>query len=164
MAEVQSATDGKPRFSRILLKLSARPLAARARVGTRPRRTGRNCASKFKGSRGARVSARLVIGAGNFIRGSDYERAGWIARLPTRWHARDRYQRPRPQNRARALRRRTVVSAIEMQACASCIIAAAASAPVSKRAASLYSPPARQSLFHHRHRREPARDGNAARK
>src|ERR1700719_4120670 len=67
MAEVQTASNGKPRFSRILLKLSGEALALDALA---------EVALEIKEVAGLGVELALVIGAGNYIRGTDYEARG----------------------------------------------------------------------------------------
>src|ERR1700675_3637554 len=75
MAEVQSATDGKPRFSRILLKLSGEALAPPQVAGLDLEALA-EIALEIKEVAALGVQLALVIGAGNFIRGSDYEARG----------------------------------------------------------------------------------------
>src|ERR1700676_5775247 len=75
MAEVQSATDGKPRFSRILLKLSGEALAPAKGSGLDLDALA-EIALEIKEVAALGVQLALVIGAGNFIRGSDYEARG----------------------------------------------------------------------------------------
>jgi uridylate kinase len=75
MAEVQSATDGKPRFSRILLKLSGEALAPEQGSGLDLDALA-EIALEIKEVAALGVQLALVIGAGNFIRGSDYEARG----------------------------------------------------------------------------------------
>ena len=75
MAEVQTASDGKPRFSRILLKLSGEALAPAQGSGLDLDALA-EIALEIKEVAALGVQLALVIGAGNFIRGSDYEARG----------------------------------------------------------------------------------------
>ncbi len=75
MAEVQSATDGKPRFSRILLKLSGEALAPAQGSGLDLDALA-EIALEIKEVAALGVQLAMVIGAGNYIRGSDYEARG----------------------------------------------------------------------------------------
>src|ERR1700687_4826443 len=75
MAEVQTASNGKPRFSRILLKLSGEALAP-ARVAGLDLDALAEVALEIKEVAGLGVELALVIGAGNYIRGTDYEARG----------------------------------------------------------------------------------------
>src|ERR1039458_4011473 len=74
MAEVQSGLNGKPRFSRILLKLSGQALAPAQGSGLDLDALA-EIALEIKEVAALGVQLALVIGAGNFIRGSDYERS-----------------------------------------------------------------------------------------
>src|SRR5579864_8962880 len=75
MAEVQTASDGKPRFSRILLKLSGEALAPAQGAGLDLDALA-EVALEIKEVAGLGVQLALVIGAGNYIRGTDYEARG----------------------------------------------------------------------------------------
>jgi uridylate kinase len=75
MAEVQSVTDGKPRFSRILLKLSGEALAPEQGAGLDLDALA-EIALEIKEVAAMGVQLAMVIGAGNYIRGSDYEARG----------------------------------------------------------------------------------------
>jgi uridylate kinase len=75
MAEVQGAPNGKPRFSRILLKLSGEALAPHGGSGI-DLDVLAQFASEIKEVVDLGVQIALVIGAGNFMRGSDYEARG----------------------------------------------------------------------------------------
>src|ERR1700723_3761074 len=75
MAEVQSATDGKPRFSRILLKLSGEALAPAQGSGLDLDALA-EIALEIKEVASLGVQLAMVIGAGNYIRGSDYQARG----------------------------------------------------------------------------------------
>ena len=70
MAEVQSATDGKPRFSRILLKLSGEALAPAQGSGLDLDALA-EIALEIKEVAALGVQLAMVIGAGNYIRGRD---------------------------------------------------------------------------------------------
>src|ERR1700739_2032612 len=75
MAEVQSAPNGKPRFSRILLKLSGEALAPTQGSGLDLDALA-EIALEIKEVAALGVQLAMVIGAGNFIRGTDYEARG----------------------------------------------------------------------------------------
>ena len=75
MAEVQSASNSKPRFSRILLKLSGEALAPLQRSGLDLDALS-EIALEIKEVAALGVQLALVIGGGNFIRGSDCEARG----------------------------------------------------------------------------------------
>ncbi len=75
MAEVQTASNGKPRFSRILLKLSGEALAPAQGAGLDLDALA-EVALEIKEVAGLGVQLALVIGAGNYIRGIDYEGRG----------------------------------------------------------------------------------------
>jgi uridylate kinase len=75
MAEVQTASNGKPRFSRILLKLSGEALAPAQGAGLDLDALA-EVALEIKEVAGLGVQLALVIGAGNYIRGTDYEARG----------------------------------------------------------------------------------------
>src|SRR5260370_14743903 len=75
MAEVQPASNGKPRFSRILLKLSGEALAPAQGAGLDLDALA-EVALEIKEVSELGVQLALVIGAGNYIRGTDYEGRG----------------------------------------------------------------------------------------
>jgi uridylate kinase len=75
MAEVQAAADAKPRFSRILLKLSGEALAPAQGAGLDPDALTQ-IALEVKEVAQPDLQIAIVIGAGNYIRGSDYEARG----------------------------------------------------------------------------------------
>src|SRR5216684_9188984 len=75
MAEVQTASNGKPRFSRILLKLSGEALAPAEGAGIDLDALA-EVALEIKEVAGLGIQLALVIGAGNYIRGTDYEGRG----------------------------------------------------------------------------------------
>src|SRR5579862_6813976 len=75
MAEVQTASNGKPRFSRILLKLSGEALAPAQGAGL-DLDVLAEIALELKEVAGLGVQLAIVIGAGNYIRGADYEGRG----------------------------------------------------------------------------------------
>jgi uridylate kinase len=75
MAEVTGAPNGKPRFSRILLKLSGEALSPAEGSGI-DLDVLAQFASEIKEVVDLGVQIALVIGAGNFMRGSDYEARG----------------------------------------------------------------------------------------
>src|ERR1700676_5085160 len=75
MADVQSATDAKPRCSRILLKLSGEALAPAQGAGLDLDALA-EVALEIKEVASLGVQLALVIGAGNYIRGTDYEQRG----------------------------------------------------------------------------------------
>ncbi len=75
MAEVQTASNGKPRFSRILLKLSGEALAPAQGAGL-DLDVLADIALEIKEVAGLGVQLAIVIGAGNYIRGIDYESRG----------------------------------------------------------------------------------------
>src|SRR5258708_19649881 len=75
MAEVQPASNGKPRFSRILLKLSGEALAPAEGAGLDLDALA-DVALEIKEVAELGVNLALVIGAGNYIRGTDYEARG----------------------------------------------------------------------------------------
>jgi uridylate kinase len=67
--------DAKPRYKRILLKLSGEALAPEGRSGVDLDALS-EIAAELKDVAALGVEMALVIGAGNFIRGSDYEARG----------------------------------------------------------------------------------------
>src|SRR5260370_7660659 len=75
MAEVQTGSNGKARFSRILLKLSGEALAPAQGAGLDLDALA-EVALEIKEVAGLGVQLALVIGAGNYIRGTDYEARG----------------------------------------------------------------------------------------
>ncbi len=118
MAERQSASQGRPRFHRVLLKLSGRGAGARPRQRHRPRR-GRLIAQEVKqvvdlgvqtrdGDRRAAISCAAA----------NTKRAGWTARPPIRWgcwrRSSTRWPCKTPWSNWESDTR--VLSAIEMQA------------------------------------------------
>src|SRR5713226_2584612 len=83
MADVQTVATQKPRFHRILLKLSGEALAPAQNSGIDLDALSA-IALEIKEVAGLGVQLALVIGAGNILRGSAYEERG-IARPPIRW-------------------------------------------------------------------------------
>jgi uridylate kinase len=75
MAEVQTAPGGKPRFSRILLKLSGEAFAPAQGIGLDPDALAQ-IALEIKEVLGLGIQIAIVIGAGNYIRGIEYEARG----------------------------------------------------------------------------------------
>jgi uridylate kinase len=75
MAEVQGAANSKPRFSRILLKLSGEALAPAEAAGLDLDALGQ-IAIEIKEVADLGLQLAIVIGAGNYIRGTDYEARG----------------------------------------------------------------------------------------
>src|SRR5882757_694057 len=75
MAEVEAGTNLKPRFSRILLKLSGEALAPAQGAGLDPDALAQ-IALEIKEVAQLELQIAIVIGAGNYIRGSDYEARG----------------------------------------------------------------------------------------
>ncbi len=75
MAEFQGAANLKPRFSRILLKLSGEALAPAAAAGLDLDALGQ-IAVEVKEVADLGLQLAIVIGAGNYIRGTDYEARG----------------------------------------------------------------------------------------
>jgi uridylate kinase len=75
MAELQSASPGRPRFRRILLKLSGQALAPAQGSGIDLDAVGL-VAIEVKQVVDLGVQTAMVIGAGNILRGSDYESRG----------------------------------------------------------------------------------------
>jgi uridylate kinase len=75
MAEGQGAPNGKPRFSRILLKLSGEAFSPKAGSGI-DLDVLAQIAGEIREVTQLGVQIALVIGAGNFIRGSAYEARG----------------------------------------------------------------------------------------
>jgi uridylate kinase len=75
MAELQSASQGRPRFHRILLKLSGQALAPAQGSGIDLDAVGL-VALEVKQVVDRGVQTAMVIGAGNILRGSDYESRG----------------------------------------------------------------------------------------
>ena len=85
MAEVQDATDVKPRFSRILLKLSGEALAPAQGSGLDLDALA-EIALEIKEVAALGVQLAMVIGAGNTsCAAASTRRAGWTARRPIRW-------------------------------------------------------------------------------
>jgi uridylate kinase len=74
MAEAQTAV-AKPRFSRVLLKLSGEALAPAHGPGIDPDALA-EIAQEVKEAAALGVQLALVIGAGNILRGSEYEARG----------------------------------------------------------------------------------------
>src|SRR5258708_25015157 len=75
MAEVQGAAERKPRFSRNLLKLSVEAHAP-AQGSGRDLDALAEIALEIKEVASLGVQLAMVIGAGNYIRGSDYKARG----------------------------------------------------------------------------------------
>ena len=75
MAEVEAGANLKPRFSRILLKLSGEALAPAQGAGLDPDALAQ-IALEIKEVAQLELQIAIVIGAGNYIRGSDYEARG----------------------------------------------------------------------------------------
>ncbi len=75
MTEVQSSPHPKPRFSRILLKLSGQALAPQMGSGIDLDALGA-VALEIKAAAVLGVQLAMVIGAGNILRGSEYEARG----------------------------------------------------------------------------------------
>src|SRR5260370_40406748 len=75
MADVQTVATQKPRFHRILLKLSGEALAPAQNSGIDLGALGA-IALEIKEVAGLGVQLALVIGAGNILRGSAYEGRG----------------------------------------------------------------------------------------
>src|SRR5258707_2723849 len=75
MAEVQTASDGKPHSRGILLKLPGEPLAPAQGSGLDLDALA-EIALEIKEVLLLGVQLAMVIGAGNYIRGSDYEARG----------------------------------------------------------------------------------------
>jgi uridylate kinase len=74
-AMAQNASIQKPRFHRVLLKLSGQSLAPAQGTGIDPDALAA-VAQEVKQVAGLGVQLALVIGAGNILRGSDYEARG----------------------------------------------------------------------------------------
>jgi len=75
MEEVESATGKRPRFSRVLLKLSGEALVPQNQSGI-DLDALTNIALQVKEVAELGIQLSIVIGAGNFIRGADYEARG----------------------------------------------------------------------------------------
>src|SRR5258708_28372113 len=75
MAEVEAGTNLKARFGRILLKLSGEALAPAQGAGLDPDALAQ-IALEIKEVAQLELQIAIVIGAGNYIRGSDYEARG----------------------------------------------------------------------------------------
>jgi uridylate kinase len=75
MPEAQNRLSPKPRFSRVLLKLSGETFAPAGQSGIDPDVTAA-VALEVKEVRDLGVQLAMVIGAGNILRGSDYEGRG----------------------------------------------------------------------------------------
>jgi uridylate kinase len=75
MAEVQNRLSPKPRFSRVLLKLSGEALAPEHGAGIDLDAVA-EIALEIKEVHELGIQLALVIGAGNILRGSDYEARG----------------------------------------------------------------------------------------
>ncbi len=75
MDEVESARGQKPRFSRVLLKLSGEALAPEESSGLDLDALA-TISLEIKEISALGIQLAIVIGAGNFIRGSDYEARG----------------------------------------------------------------------------------------
>jgi uridylate kinase len=75
MAEADTAHDPRPRFRRVLLKLSGEALAPTRSSGIDPDALGQ-IAQEVKEVAELGLELALVIGAGNILRGSEYEARG----------------------------------------------------------------------------------------
>ncbi|HUO03563.1 MAG TPA: UMP kinase [Candidatus Binataceae bacterium] len=75
MAKVQTAAKLKPRFNRVLLKLSGEALSPGRGSGI-DRDVLAEVAVEIKEVAALGIQLAMVIGAGNFIRGADYEARG----------------------------------------------------------------------------------------
>jgi len=75
MAEADTANESKPRFHRVLLKLSGEALAPSQGSGIDPDALGL-IAQEVKEVAALGLELALVIGAGNILRGSEYEARG----------------------------------------------------------------------------------------
>ncbi len=75
MSEAQSIADRKPQYRRILLKLSGEALAPSQGSGIDPDALNA-IAGEVKEVAALGIQLALVIGAGNILRGSDYEARG----------------------------------------------------------------------------------------
>ncbi|MGO9604936.1 MAG: UMP kinase [Candidatus Binataceae bacterium] len=75
MDEVESVSVNKPRFNRVLLKLSGEALAPEHQNGVDLDALA-NIALEIKEISDLGIQLAIVIGAGNFIRGSEYEARG----------------------------------------------------------------------------------------
>lgn len=76
MDEIESAPGTKPRFNRVLLKLSGEALAPANQDSGVDLDALANIALEIKEISALGVELAIVIGAGNFIRGSEYEARG----------------------------------------------------------------------------------------
>src|SRR5215472_793253 len=76
MAMVESVPGRKPRFNRVLLKLSGEALAPAGQDSGVDLDALANIALEIKEIAALGVELAIVIGAGNFIRGSEYEARG----------------------------------------------------------------------------------------
>ena len=75
MSEARTSADRKPRYRRILLKLSGEALAPPEGNGIDPAAL-RAIAAEVKEVAALGIQLALVIGAGNIVRGSEYEARG----------------------------------------------------------------------------------------
>ncbi len=75
MAEADSEANHKPRFRRVLLKLSGEALAPRQGSGIDPEALA-EIAREVRDVAALDIQLALVIGAGNILRGSEYEARG----------------------------------------------------------------------------------------
>ena len=164
MAEVQSATDGKPRFSRILLKLSGEALAPAQGSGLDLDALA-EIALEIKEVAALGVQLAMVIGAGNYIRGSDYEargmdrstadQMGMLATVINALALQNALEHVGVVTR--------VLSAIEMQALCEPYIRRRAVRHLEKGRVVIFAAGTGNPYFTTDTRREPARDGNRRR-
>jgi uridylate kinase len=75
MDDAESASRNRPRFSRVLLKLSGEALAGERQGGIDPDILG-HIALEIKEVAALGIQLSVVMGAGNYIRGAEYEARG----------------------------------------------------------------------------------------
>jgi uridylate kinase len=75
MDDAESASHNRPRFSRVLLKLSGEALAGERQSGIDPD-TLNHIALEIKEVAALGIQLSVVMGAGNYIRGAEYEARG----------------------------------------------------------------------------------------